>query len=812
MLTLIVLNDPDSGQVFRLTGEKPVVAGRQSPELRLSDSRVSRQHATFYAENGQWFIRDLESTNGTYVNGRKIEKACALKTGDKLVLGRVGMVVGHITEHKTAAAAEPSDTAVLPDQELASGADELQAAVETPTGDAVPRHDAEQEETTGREVDVASATQDDDEENDVYDLVADELEIDSDIDEVLESALGSRADDDQSQADPLSDKVEVAEADEPAGNEERDDESYDIIETPDEKPLVAELLDEPDNRYHGNAASSDQVDHDDDDIDEIDLAEFGLDPGQDDFDMALLDESGNEIDVASQSPPPTVQASPEAEDKQSDGSNDDPLAADSSQGDSEDKGKGGQDVDGVSKDSKDPHQSTDNSPQITAGPEHLSGRRRSQIRHLSVVLAAMLTAGLVFAGVLGYQNMDSLSRFEFTLPRFGEDRVSPQPVQDDDAVDMQSTSSVSDAGRILVDTGPVQPEEKPVELPTKVAVQQDTVSAASPGEERAELTVRDPGSASVFDDGPTIQKSDDVASGSQVALASQDIPLVTTLNYDPPVNSRLRRQEPMEGFNSRFTDRPGTVAKSSQWMATVEEETGSMFLDEMNEVIDDVVAEEMDDGAASHVSVSANEPMSFHGEMPARVVSTGRQVAGSRYEGKVAYLIDSSGSLVDCLPELVRWVERDIENLGDEASFTVFFFRHGQVFESPPSGLTVATDSAKQAVYDWLGRTAGGMTFGGWSDPLDAIDLAISYGAGSLVILSDDSFGRSLLVNNSSFIADQIRRELRPGMKIDTVQFFYIDDRLSLKRLAEETGGRYEFIPPPDHVAVGETVVGTATD
>ena len=62
-----------------------------SPEIVLDDSSVSRRHAEVRFADGAWHVRDLESTNGTYVNGSRIETA-RLEAGDRLQVGRVELV------------------------------------------------------------------------------------------------------------------------------------------------------------------------------------------------------------------------------------------------------------------------------------------------------------------------------------------------------------------------------------------------------------------------------------------------------------------------------------------------------------------------------------------------------------------------------------------------------------------------------------------------------------------------------------------------------------------------------------------------
>lgn len=75
-----------------LPGEGEFLVGREaSCDLPLADATVSRQHATLIFRNGTLSIRDESSTNGTYLNGVRLEPNTEhpLQPGDKLQLGRV---------------------------------------------------------------------------------------------------------------------------------------------------------------------------------------------------------------------------------------------------------------------------------------------------------------------------------------------------------------------------------------------------------------------------------------------------------------------------------------------------------------------------------------------------------------------------------------------------------------------------------------------------------------------------------------------------------------------------------------------------
>ncbi len=56
-------------------------------DIVLDDRTVSRRHALLVHRDGAWMIRDLGSTNGTAVNGRRVGRAL-LRAGDVLTLGR----------------------------------------------------------------------------------------------------------------------------------------------------------------------------------------------------------------------------------------------------------------------------------------------------------------------------------------------------------------------------------------------------------------------------------------------------------------------------------------------------------------------------------------------------------------------------------------------------------------------------------------------------------------------------------------------------------------------------------------------------
>ena len=68
-------------------GQRELIVGRHHGcDVVLSDPSVSRLHARLVFRDGSWVLQDLESTNGTLVNGVPVGR-CALRPGDRLALG-----------------------------------------------------------------------------------------------------------------------------------------------------------------------------------------------------------------------------------------------------------------------------------------------------------------------------------------------------------------------------------------------------------------------------------------------------------------------------------------------------------------------------------------------------------------------------------------------------------------------------------------------------------------------------------------------------------------------------------------------------
>lgn len=94
VLVLTVIEGPTKGKRFELPANEPQLLGRSSEALPLDDQAVSRRHAELTPDNGEWYLRDLESQNGTLVNGRPIQGRVRLRTGDTITVGQTTLAFG----------------------------------------------------------------------------------------------------------------------------------------------------------------------------------------------------------------------------------------------------------------------------------------------------------------------------------------------------------------------------------------------------------------------------------------------------------------------------------------------------------------------------------------------------------------------------------------------------------------------------------------------------------------------------------------------------------------------------------------------
>ncbi len=83
-------DEPPNGSTIAL-GPINSIGRNVNNTIFVEDDFVSANHAMLTFRGRSWFVEDQGSTNGTYVNGHRIDRPVALSFGDELTIGRVRM-------------------------------------------------------------------------------------------------------------------------------------------------------------------------------------------------------------------------------------------------------------------------------------------------------------------------------------------------------------------------------------------------------------------------------------------------------------------------------------------------------------------------------------------------------------------------------------------------------------------------------------------------------------------------------------------------------------------------------------------------
>jgi pSer/pThr/pTyr-binding forkhead associated (FHA) protein len=84
---VVIEGDSHKGVTFDLRDELIIGRGPKC-QVVLDDSYVSQMHARLFAKGGTYMVEDLGSTNGTYLNRRKVTAPTELRRGDQVKIGK----------------------------------------------------------------------------------------------------------------------------------------------------------------------------------------------------------------------------------------------------------------------------------------------------------------------------------------------------------------------------------------------------------------------------------------------------------------------------------------------------------------------------------------------------------------------------------------------------------------------------------------------------------------------------------------------------------------------------------------------------
>jgi pSer/pThr/pTyr-binding forkhead associated (FHA) protein len=87
--SLVVLDDRGN-KVKTVSLDVNLQIGRaEACQVRLEDTYISSFHARIFRRDDGWYVEDLGSTNGTYLNQRRVTSPAELRAGDRLKVGKI---------------------------------------------------------------------------------------------------------------------------------------------------------------------------------------------------------------------------------------------------------------------------------------------------------------------------------------------------------------------------------------------------------------------------------------------------------------------------------------------------------------------------------------------------------------------------------------------------------------------------------------------------------------------------------------------------------------------------------------------------
>lgn len=107
IIRLVVRQGPHAGQVFELQQPSYTIGRSKDNDLQIDDVQVSRRHATLTLTPGGYVLQDQGSTNGTFVNNRRITAPIAIQPGDVIGFGNSVLIDVQAAAPARPAAAPP---------------------------------------------------------------------------------------------------------------------------------------------------------------------------------------------------------------------------------------------------------------------------------------------------------------------------------------------------------------------------------------------------------------------------------------------------------------------------------------------------------------------------------------------------------------------------------------------------------------------------------------------------------------------------------------------------------------------------------
>jgi len=86
--SIVVVHEPDGAKPRTFKLATSMLIGRAPEcEIRVTDTYASQQHARLFGRQGGWYLEDLGSTNGTFVNDQRLGAPALVQPGDTIRVG-----------------------------------------------------------------------------------------------------------------------------------------------------------------------------------------------------------------------------------------------------------------------------------------------------------------------------------------------------------------------------------------------------------------------------------------------------------------------------------------------------------------------------------------------------------------------------------------------------------------------------------------------------------------------------------------------------------------------------------------------------
>jgi len=123
MTSLYILDGPCTGQIFELQGDTVYIGRSSETDVQVKDKFISRKHLKIFRKGEKYYIEDLKSKNGTFVNGEQISPGIEieLQEGLPIVIGMSVICVGEGCSEHVTAFLDSIDDAWLTKEEATAG-------------------------------------------------------------------------------------------------------------------------------------------------------------------------------------------------------------------------------------------------------------------------------------------------------------------------------------------------------------------------------------------------------------------------------------------------------------------------------------------------------------------------------------------------------------------------------------------------------------------------------------------------------------------------------------------------------------------